>query len=209
MFVAIDSAKQMKYSGVVSGRCTELDRVYDEMKKIFIQYNIRDPFHWNKLSRKVKIGCENKIINLVNNCQLNFNIFYHPKPRNILRKEYYLVHVPNSISENLEHWFRYKRGSVEILVDDDYNFGGGHTDDFIINFLRQITFRLVGKLVKIRKENKLKATVKFPNGNILDFYASKSSLSISKEIQMIDIVLGYYIKNPKKFNEKRVFFRKI
>lgn len=95
------------------------------------------------------------------------------------------MHVPNSVAESLEHWFRYKRGFVEVAVDNDYNFGVKTTRDFAENFMKQLTFRLVGTDVKIRKENKLKATVKFPNGNILDFSASVSDSRFGKLVDFI------------------------
>ena len=98
------------------------------------------------------------------------------------------------------------------MVDNDYNFSGKSTNDFINNFLRQLTFRLAGKQIKIREEDKFKATVKFSNGNILDLYAAISGIKQSKEIQLVDIVLGYCTQNTahvKDFDQKRVYFRKI
>jgi len=44
---------------------------------------------------------------------------------------------------------------------------------------------------------------------ILDFYAIKSDINNSKEIQLIDIILGCYLTYDKCFDEKRIFFRKI
>jgi len=209
MFIAIDSAKGMCYTGVISGFMSELNRIYDEAKKIFSECGVKDPLHWNKISRKVKEKCKKDIIELLNESMVNFNVFIHIKPKKALRKDYYIYQVPNAISEHLEHWFRYKRGSVEILVDNDYNFGSSCTNDFIENLLRQITFRLIGRMTAIRKENKLKATVKFPNGNILDFYASTTDIKRSKEIQIVDIFLGYYIENPELFDKKKVYTRKV
>lgn len=209
MLIAIDSAKKMRYSGVVSGYQTEVEEFYSELKKIFKSHGIRDPLHWSKISNKNKDVCKNDIISLVNNSKINFNIFFHPKPKDVTRKEYYICHVPNSISENLEHWLRNKGGRVKIVVDNDYNFQSGKTEDFINNFLKQITFRLVGKQVKIRKEKGFRATIKFTNSKILDFYAIKSDINNSKEIQLIDIILGCYLTYDKCFDEKRIFFRKI
>jgi hypothetical protein len=46
-------------------------------------------------------------------------------------------------------------------------------------------------------------------GNIIDFFACKSTSKDSVEIQVIDIVMGYYIESKEGFEQKRVHFRKI
>lgn len=209
LLIAIDSAKQMRYTGVLSGTKEEADSVYLKLEKLFGEYHINPPFHWCKITRKVKEGCRDRIDKILEDSKLNINVFHHPKPMNITRKDYFIIHVPNNISEMVEKWLRFKRGSVDIIVDDDYNFGTGRTDNFMENLLKQTTYRLAGIPVKLRKENKLKATIKFPNGYILDFYASISDLRNSKELQLVDIFLGYCIENKSKNFNKREFFRKI
>jgi len=179
------------------------------MIKIFSKNFVRPPFHWSKISRKIKVMARNDMIELVNNSNLNFNIFHHHKPKDELNKKYYLLHVPNAISHSLEHWLMNKYGSVEILVDDDYNISSvkDGTIHFIETLLSQLSMRLTGEKVAIRHENKIKATIKQPNGSLLNFYAGKVSSSSCKEIQTIDIVMGYYIESNAGLG--RIFFKEI
>ena len=86
MFIAIDSAKQMLYTGVVSGWRSESDRVYQELKQVLNDRGIREPFHWAKLSRKVKSGIENDVISTVNSSMLNFTASAARTLRTLVRR---------------------------------------------------------------------------------------------------------------------------
>ncbi len=207
--IAIDSSHGLMYSGVASGKSYGFDSFYNSMIKIFSKNFVRPPFHWSKISRKVKVMARKDIIELINGSNINFNIFHHHKPKEELKKKYYLLYVPNAISHSLEHWLMNKYGSVEILVDDDYNISSVRdgTIHFIETLLSQLSMRLTGEKVAIRHENKIKAAIRQPNGSLLNFYAGKASSSSCKEIQIIDIVMGYYIENSAEFS--KIFFRKI
>ncbi len=177
--------------------------------RAFSKSFVRPPFHWSKISRKVKVMARKEIVELANNSGLNFNIFHHHRPKEELKKKYYLLYVPNAISHSLEHWLMNKYSSVEMLVDDDYNVSSvkDGTLHFIETLLSQLSLRLTGEKVAIRHENKIKATIKQPNGSLLNFYAGKASSSSSKEIQIIDVMMGYYIEDKTGFD--RIFFRRI
>lgn len=102
-----------------------------------------------------------------------------------------------------------KYGTVVVESDRDFEVKGiqDTTLKFVYNFLSQMCFKLVGKPVTIRRQrDELRATVKFPNQNRLEFIGQVNQSANSKAIQLADIVLGYKIntKGPEK-----VFYRKI
>lgn len=216
-FIAIDSAISLRYSGSVSGSTRNMFDFYKEMDKIFSPRGIRSPFHFSKMTSSQKKVCRKEIIDIVNNSDLRFNIFFHPIPQQASHKDYYLFHVPNSIAENLESWIKsLRKGTdIEVIVDDDYNIRkvNNGTDIFIENFLKQIGLRVTGKHIAVykthRTDNKVRSTIKTPIGNIVDFFACKSTIKESHEIQIIDIVMGYYIQDSSGFDLKSVHFRRI
>ncbi len=210
MYIAIDSSNQMRYTGVVSGNNSEIIRVYSEIEKILRSDGVNPPYHWSKISRKVKDKVKMKIIETINKSRLNFNIFFHRKEINLPKKELFYYRIPNAIAQNLEKWLSNAYGSVEIEVDNDYNIKGYSTEDFVKNFIFQICFRLAGKPVKVRKEEAFKATVKHISGNLLNFYGLVASSNSSKGIQMVDMIMGIFIQSDgSAFDKHKIFFRKI
>ncbi|MBI3190120.1 hypothetical protein HYZ41_00290 [archaeon] len=217
-FIAIDSAKQLKFSGVISGSYKEIFEFYADMEKIFVKRGIRSPFHYHKLTNKQKGLCRNDIVSLVNNSlKIKINIFQHRIPQRYSHKDYYLFHIPNCISEDLESWIKSQKKDcdIEVKVNEDYNIRHQKhgTNIFIENLIRQIGLRATGKVIAVlkntREDQKMRATIKLLNGCIIDFYASKTQINESKEIQSVDIVLGYYIDNKYDFDPKRIHFREI
>ncbi len=75
--------------------------------------------------------------------------------------------------------------------------------------MTQFSLKLANKKSKIRKEGVYKMTIKQPNGFILDFYGKKSSIIESKEIQILDIFLGYCLEKKSKFKRESFFIRRI
>jgi hypothetical protein len=216
--ISIDSAKQLRYTGVMSGDYKNIFEFYGELEKILAPKGIKPPFHWSKLTNKQRMLCRNSIVSLINDSpRLKINIFDHKIPQGVSHKDYYLFHIPNCISENLESWIKSHRKDcdIEIIVNEDYNISHhkNGTDIFIDNLLKQIGSRSTGKTIAIikntRRDKKVRATIKLLNGSVIDFYASKMQIKDSKEIQLIDVILGYYCDNSDDFDPNRVYFRKI
>jgi hypothetical protein len=215
--IAIDSGRQLKYTGTLSGNYKEVLDFYSELEKIFITRGIKPPFHYSKLTRKQKILFRSRVIKIINNSNMKINVFFHKIPRGYSHKDYYLVHIPNCISENLESWIKSQRKDcdIELIVNEDYNIRNqkNGTNIFIENLIRQIGLRVTGKVVaifdKTRQDKKIRATLKLLNGSIIDFYASKAQTRDSKEVQLIDIILGYYCDENKDFSRDRIHFRSI
>jgi len=210
MYIAIDSSNQLRFTGTVSGSYFEISNVYKEISKILKNSGINPPFHWSKISRKVKESNRKDIAEVINKSKLNFNIFQHTRPQNMSRKELFFIRLPNAISQNLENWLRYKHGQVDLEVDDDYNFSRtSGTKKFLENLIFTICFRLVGKPVKVRVNNIIRSTIKQDNGVILEFYGTISDANSSKGIQIIDLVIGFVLENKNMFQSNKIFFKKI
>ncbi len=209
LIIAIDTSHKKKYSGTVSGSEGNLRNLYNEFTKIFQKYGRRGTLHWSKMSRKVRDSARKEIIESVNNSKVNFNVFHHPLPLNAVKKDFYLRHVPNVVSGAFETWLRGREGLVEIKADDDFFVAGirDGTKHFVENFLQRLTDRLYGGYITIRRDDRLRATIKYPDGNVMEFIAFTTRASDSIEIQLIDVILGYFIEDKGGF--EKVFFRKI
>jgi hypothetical protein len=210
LVVAIDTSHQKKYSCVVSGFLSDAEKLHNEIDKILLKYNQKGPFHWRKIPDKIRRSTKNEIYKAINSSNLHFTVFEHKKPFSADRIEYYLTFVPNSIANIIERWLRNKFGTVLIKIDKDYEVKGVEkgSEKFVRTLLFQAGFRLVGTNIHIRKNRDFTATIGFPNGNVLDFIASVSDRNLSKEIQLADLVLGYYLYD-KTGIEKKVKFVKI
>ena len=214
--IAIDSAKGLKYTGCVSGSTRGIIEFYSYMENVFTANGVKH-FHWHKINRKKRQVCRNDILQIVNKSNLKFNILLHKIPTNFSHKEFYLKQVPYSIAENLIPWIKSfsKDADIDVFVNEDYNIRNtpNGTDIFIDNFLIKIGLLVADKkpvvFTNTREDKKIRATVKNQNGNIIDFYACKSKTSESKEIQIIDIILGYFLENSKGFDYSRIHFKKI
>ncbi len=212
MFIAIDTAKGLRYTGVVSGSSMQLYEFYKAMGKILMKAGTHSPYHWHNISRKVRGKARKGFNNLVNDFKLNFNVFEHERRPKCERKEFFLKKVPYIISEHYEPWLKFKRGNVQIIVDNDYNIKNlpNGTEHFIKNLMMQLSLKLINKEATIRHEGRVyKMTIKKPNGFILDLYGRTSSIKESKEIQVIDMFLGYCLEKQSRFYRKKFFIRKI
>ena len=210
MYVAIDSSNHMKITGMISGRHYVLDEFYREMEKIFRSNHINPPYHWSKISRKIKEKTKSEIVDLINNSNLKINVLSHKKPLNVSKKDYFHTRIPKALAECLEQWLKFKGGYLCIDVDDDYSISKFNTTTaFLENLITQIGFRLVGKYLKIMKGKYLKATLKQENGNILEILGRVTKLSESKGIQTIDIILGIVNEKNTKIGYNKLYFTKI
>ncbi len=214
MKIAIDSSNQLRASGMASGSDSEFENFYSELLKIFSKREIKPPFHRSKLSRKNREALRKNIVELVNKSRLKFNIFLHTKPKGVNRKDYYLRYLPNSMSRAVENWLMKATANshLEIFVDDDYNISevSEGTLVFIKTLMKQICSRVSGVYFEPFKEREIfKATIKNPTGSIINLYGRKSSLRDSKEIQIIDIVMGYVQESPNDFDKEKVRIKEL
>lgn len=208
--IAIDSSNNLRYSCTVSGRQKYFDELHKAIDSILVQHNERGPFHWSKLRRNTRKSAQKDVCELINNSKLFFNVFEHKKPPEVLGKRYYLVHVPNTMVDSFKKWLEGRSAAVRIYVDDDYTVAGvkDSTKSFIEFFIRKLCDRLIGVPVTIRKNEDVKAVIEQLNGSVMHFAGFKSDRKLSKEIQLADIVLGYYLYD-KSLLENKIFFRKI
>jgi len=201
MFIVIDSSHNLQYTGIISGNYANVITLIDDFEKVFSQNNVAHKYHWSKLSQKTRQKLRSPLAaSFAKAPKVNLNILHHAKPKGITDKEWYLNHLPARIAQRLERWLVGKGGSIELIVDDDYNVirGGSGTKHFIEALLRQISVRLTNKQAVIRYEEKIKATIKQANGNVLTFYASIADKG-SKQVGLVDVYLGLYLSDKKLF----------
>ncbi len=130
--IAIDTAKGLRYTGAVSGYHEQFNNFYNIMDKILAKAGAHSPYHWHKINRKIRDKVRVSFNNLVNESQLNFNIFDHERPPKQERKIFYIDRLPKSITENYVSWLKYKRGAVVIKVDNDFNIKTFQTEQIIL-----------------------------------------------------------------------------
>lgn len=207
--IAIDTSYACRYSCTVFGYEREINELHEQISRAM--YGKSDCLlHWAKTSKKIKQKAKRKVFNSVKNSRVQFYVFEHKRPQGEKKKNYFLTYVPNNISSYIHTKLMGRYGVIIVEADRDFEIKGipNTTLNFIRNFLFQICFKLVGKAVTIRKDGQeLKATIKFPNKNKIEFIGRTNTNSNSKAIQLADIVLGYKL-NTKKGLEK-VFYRKI
>jgi len=209
MYIAIDSSNQHRYTGMVSGGLENLYDFYEELERIFSKTHIHPPFHWSDITRKNRNKCRKQIENLVNKSQINFNIFIHKPSLLIPKKRIFLELLPIAISQNLDGWLKKISGIVIFEVDDDFNFKGCSTNHFISQTLKRIIPTLCDKPIKIIQiNNGVKATIKQKKG-VVDLSFRITDIKNSKGIQIVDIVMGYFLQRTCKFKKNRLFVRKV
>jgi len=201
--IAFDTSHNKTYSCVVFGFQNDIIDMYKNISIILAKYGKMGTFHWQRISNKIRKSAKNEIYEIINNSPVSFYIFKHQKPRLIDKNKYFLFSVPNFISSFLEKRLRGKFGLVKIEADDDYLIANVNNSSlkFVENFMNQICFRLIGTFVKIMKDGKLRATIKHPNGNIMNFIGYVTNRSFSEGIQLSDLILGYYFYDNRGLNK--------
>jgi len=206
MILGIDSAENMCYTGTISGTYENIDKIYNEFIKIFKKRYVNPPFHWRKISKKVKESCLHEIAGVINNSNLLVNIFEHKRIRKMERKILYFELLPRCISFRIHPWVKKLKGSLTIEVDDDYRICNKSTRDFIISLIEELCFLLTNKEIDARIESGVvKSTIKQEIG-VLNFYGKTVKSNSSKAVQILDIVLGYDIQFQYKFNKNIVHY---
>jgi len=209
--LAIDTSENKTFSCVVFGFQNEIDSLYREMSKIFEKCGRRGALHWRKMTKDIRNRSKAPLAEAFKKYNVKLFVFEHPRLRNVPKKKFYTVDIPNKIAYCLEQHFRGKTGFVRMECDDDYfveGLGERGTERFLENFLRQITFRLTGENITIRKvKNTYRATIK-QNGDILEFLALPMQSGNSRGIQIADIVLGLF-KHYREGLDKKIILRKL
>ena len=199
MVIGIDTSHNKTYSCLSFGFKNDVNDVHNKVSRVLAKYGKTGTIHWQKLSGKIRKSAKNEIYEIIDNSPLNFYVFEHDKPRDTPKKDYYLLTVPNFISSYIERRLRGKFGTILIEGDNDYSIAGieNGTLRFIENFMAQLCFRLVGKQVKLRKDGKIRATIKQPNQNVMDFIGYETNRTLSNAVQLSDLMLGYYFYDNK------------
>jgi len=98
---------------------------------------------------------------------------------------------------------------MNIEVDDDYRLGESPniTKKFLRALVESMCFVLVGKQIGAREDKgTIKATIKQKRG-ILNFYGNVVKSGDSKIVQIIDMILGYYIQEScRDFNRGKLHY---
>lgn len=209
MFLAIDSAENMRYTGVISGSFQEVCAVYDKFVLIFRKHGVNPPFHWRKLSRKVKESCMKDVVNAINTSKLKINIFEHKRLPRLDRNILFYEILPQHIALRLSPWVRALKGSLNIEVDDDYRLKNTETKRFVKALVEDFCYVLMGIRIDSRVQNStIKATIKQKIG-ILNLYGHVTKANDSKAVQIIDLILGYDIQFGCRFDKDVLHYWKI
>lgn len=207
--IAVDTSLAVSYSCTAFGYEMEISQLHDEISTAMFGKK-GCMLHWAKTSKKIKKKAQKKVFDAIEKSKVQFYVFEHKRPAGEEKKSYYLTYIPNNISAFINTKLLGRYGTVVVESDRDFEVKGiqDTTLKFVHNFLSQMCFKLVGKPVTIRRqEDELRATVKFPNQNRLEFIGRVNESANSKAIQLADIVLGYKLNTGKGL--EKVFYRKI
>jgi hypothetical protein len=207
MYIGIDSAENMAYTGVISGGFQDIFYIYGKFMIAFKQHGVNPPFHWRKISRNVKDSCMKEVVQAINDSKLVVNIFRHERVPKMERKIVFYELLPQYISLRISPWIKELAGKLEIEVDDDYRLKGGDTVKFLKALIEYLCYDSTGLQIYPRKEyNRIRATIKQDKG-ILEFYGNVAKSSDSKGIQIMDLILGYYIQRKcRDFKRNRLHY---
>lgn len=210
--IIIDSSHQLLYTGILTGRKSQVRSLVARMEGILDGNGLRGKWHWSKLSRKSREALKKPLAQLLNEYPyLHLNILQHRKPEKMDAKTWYIFNVPARIAQKLEPWLQHADGEITLLVDDDYSVmkGGNGTRHFIEQLIRQFANRLSGKETSIRGERELSASIKQPSGRAASIYATVAEKN-SELVGILDLLLGVYLYEPQLFfGMKNVHYAKI
>lgn len=209
MLAGIDSSLGI-YTGMISGHPTKIKYLHSDLLKEFSKYGIKE-LHWRKIERPIKDKLRKFVIDSINNSDVVIHIFCHKHIQYLPTKNIIYELLPQHIAFRLSPWLREIEGDFHIDVDDDYKVGAMKTDAFIKNLVETISFQCTGQ--KINAQTKIKrnglfvalSTIRTKKG-ILKIHGHKANSKFSRAIQIIDLVLGYYLENNQGFNRRKVSF---
>ena len=199
LLIAIDSSQQLTYTASLSSNMHNIKLLSQRIEHILSKNNVAGKWHWSKLSRKTREKLKKPLADLLEEFpSVHINILEHKRPANVERKGWFIYTVPARLAQKLEPWLQGKYGELVLLVDDDYAVvkGGRETRHFIEQLVRQFAIRLTGKETSLRDGAEIWATIKQPNGKILNFRAGIAEKD-SEWIGIIDLYLGIYDSSPE------------
>jgi uncharacterized protein (UPF0297 family) len=210
MYIAIDSAENMTYTGVISGNVSDIYNVYSGFITTFKKRGVNPPFHWRKISRDVKYSysCMKEVAQAINDSKLLINILRHKRAPEMERKIVFYELLPQYISLKISPWVKELEGKMVIDVDDDYRLGEhNNTSKFLISLIESLCYDLTGIQIYSRKVyDTIRATIKQKKG-ILEFYGNVVDSNSSNGVQIIDMILGYVIQGDCKDFDRRKLHR--
>lgn len=210
MKAGIDSSHGMTYTGMISGHSAKINYLYGDLLKEFSKYNVKS-LHWRKIPSTTKDRLRNHVVASINNSDIKINIFKHEHIMDFPTKNVILELLPQHISLKLCPWLREIDGEFHLDINDDYNKGSMKTETFIKNLVETINYHCTGKKIDCRpivKSNGLflcRSTIRTRKG-ILEICAHKTDSKFSNSIQIMDMVLGYWVENKAYFNKSKVAF---
>ena len=199
LLIAIDSSQQLTYTASLSGNMNAIRLLSQKIGYELSKNRVAGKWHWSKLSRKTREKLKKPLAGLLeSSSSVHLNIIEHKKPANVARKDWFIYTVPSRLAQKLEPWLQGKGGELVLVVDDDYTVikGGDGTRHFIEQLIRQFAIRLTGKETKLRDGSEILATIKQPNGKILDFRARVAEKD-SGWIGVADLYLGIFASSPE------------
>lgn len=202
LIIIIDSSHQLLYTGILTGRKSQVKSLVERMSSELDRNNLRGKWHWSKLSRKSREALKKPLSQLLSEYPyLHLNVLQHRKPEKVDSKSWYIHSLPARIAQKLEPWLQRSEGEVTLLVDNDYSVtsGGEGTRHFIESLIRQMANRLTGKETSIRGTRELSATIKQPGGRLINIYATVAEKD-SELIGVLDVLLGIYLYEPQLFS---------
>jgi len=212
LIIIIDSSHQLLYTGILTGRTSQVKSFVGRMNKALDGNNLRGKWHWGKLSRKSREALKRPLSQLFSEYPyLHLNVLQHRKPEKVDSKSWYIHVLPARIAQKLESWLQRSEGEITLLVDNDYSVtsGGEGTRHFIESLIRQMANRLTGKETSIRGAGELSAAIKQPDDRMMNVYATVVEKN-SELVGALDMLLGIYLYEPQLFSEmKNVHYTKI
>jgi len=210
--IVIDTSHQLLFTASMTGRAGQINSFCERASLILRNNNVGGKWHWSKLTRKTRDLIKKPFAALLENYPgVHFNVLQHRKPEKVDSKTWFIHTVPSRLAQKLEPWLQKKDGDITLIVDNDYNVlkGGNGTRHFIESLIRQFAIRLTGKETSIRGDREMAATIKQPNGKILNFYAKVAEKG-DVMVGLVDIYLGIHISEQALLSSfANVHFSKI
>ena len=209
--IGIDTSDSKRRSCLVYGPKGNIDMCHNTVSSICESAGVSKYIHWSRFPNKTKDKLKKPISEYLLQIQndksryVRFYVFDHPKPADISEKEHYLSDVPLLHSKCLEDPLKGKHGRIYFECDDDFNVSKvpNGTDRYLDKLFQQLSFRIAGQIIPVRRENALyRATIK-KHGKLLELYGRKVSSRESKAVQLADLSLGLAKFYPSGFKFAR------
>ncbi|MEX2682060.1 MAG: hypothetical protein Q6373_010700 [Candidatus Sigynarchaeota archaeon] len=152
MLAAIDTAKQMRFSCIITGTRAGIGWLYKQIDAVLQREGIQSPYHWKEIVKKTRPRIANDLANFFALFKLKVLIINHERVPNQSRREYFLSEVPAKIAMHLASMLGPIKGALDILADDDINIKNTPegTYKFLNALVQQLAIVYTGDRVTIR-----------------------------------------------------------